>query len=222
LPILLNETSDNDIPITTINDLAVLDANFGLDCWFVRTKNLDLNIGGYAGYGLFPSTSSNSILLNYGGKINLDYGFKRFKITNTLEYIKRLGEMEIDYDIQSAENNFNIYSTNRKATGNFDYEIIRLGAGIKIDLSDDWDASHILFNLFLEKPSFYMANSSFSDFLKKPIYSLQAEYMNFEGFTISIAYAKNYAIAGEKKTYYFRVKKWRLYAISIWKTMDNF
>lgn len=199
LPILLNETSDNDIPVTTINDLAVFDVNFGLDCWFVRTKNFDLNLGGYVGYGLYPSTSSSSALLNYGGKLNMDYGFKRFKITNTLEYIKRLGEMEVDYDIQSAENNFNIYSTNRKGIGNFDYDVIRLGAGIKIDLSDDWDASHILLNMFFEKPSFYMAESSILEFLKKPIYSFQAEFMSFSGFGLSIAYAKNYAIAGEKK-----------------------
>ena len=199
LPILLNETADNELPITTINDLAVIDANFGLDCWVARTKNFDLNIGMHAGYGLYPSTSSSSVLLNYGGKINLDYGFKRFKIVNTFEYIKRVGEMEIDYDIQSAENNFNIVSPNRKATGNFNYEILRIGTGIKIDFGDNSDASHLLFNVFLEKPSFYMANSSFSEFLKKPIYSLQAEYMVFGGFTLSVAYAKNYAIAGDKK-----------------------
>jgi hypothetical protein len=195
LPILINQTSDINSPVTEINSLGTILANGGMDIWIYRSNFFDLNLGGNIGLGIgYPSKGYSEYLLHYGGKVNFDFGFKRFKLATTCEFLNRIGEVQIDYDVFNANNAIISTASNRQGVGNFNYSIFRVGAGFKIDLSDEVDMSHIWFNVFAEKPSFYP-----KDIFSEPIYSYQLEYLTLGGLAFNVAYANNYAIAGEKK-----------------------
>ncbi len=190
-PILVNETSDLAESKTNIEQFTFTDVSFGIDFWIVRLYNIGVNLGGRANLGLLPSEGSSTAMFNYSGLMNFDYGFKRLKIINTVEYLTRNGEYEIDYDVSSPSNNG---PTNRMGKAEFKYTVLRFGAGIKVDLTDEWEASHIILNIFAEKPSFYPEN-----IFSKPIFTYDLEYMNFGGFAIKVGYSKNYVIAGNKQ-----------------------
>ena len=197
IPMLMNETSDVNTPKTTIDKLVVVTTNVGLDAWLYRSKNIDVNLGGFAGIGVMPMKGVSGFYLHYGAKANIDFGFKRFKLANTVQWLTRTGTQEVDYDVFRAGNtNSTVQGYNAMGKGKFNYTVLRIGSGFKIDLGDAYDASHILFTVFAEKPGFYTEN-----IFKNPIFSYQFEWMSKSNLVMNIAYAKNYAIAGEKKYY---------------------
>ncbi len=194
IPMLMNETSDINTPQTTIQDLGVVTTSAGLDWWVYKSRPIEINIGGFGGIGLLPMKGISSFYYHYGGKLNVNFGFKRFKIANSIETLTRAGSQEIDYDVFQASNTNSSSANNRIGKGSFNYNVLRVGSGFKIDLGDKYEASHILFNVFAEKPSFYPES-----IFKKPIFSYALEWMSFNNLVMSISYANNYVIAGDKK-----------------------
>ena len=197
IPILMNETSDVNTPKTTIDELVVVTTDVGLDAWLYRSKHIDVNLGGFAGIGVMPMKGVSGFYLHYGAKTNIDFGFKRFKLANTVQWLTRTATQEVDHDVFQANNtNSTAQGYNTMGSGKFNYNVLRIGSGFKIDLGNDYESSHILLTLFAEKPGFYTEN-----ILKKPIFSYQFEWMSKSNLVMNIAYSKNYAIAGEKKYY---------------------
>lgn len=193
VPMLMNFTSDANTPTTVTKDLGVVPAYFGLDTWLYRSDHLDANIGGYLGLGMLPIKGGSSFLFTGGGKVNLDFGVKRFKIATTAEFLTRSGSQKEDNDVLMSETGSST-GNNTKGEGKISYSVVRIGGGFKINLSDDTEASHIWYNVFAEKPSFYKESIT-----KNPIFSHQIEFLAKSGLMIKIAFAKNYVIAGEKK-----------------------
>jgi hypothetical protein len=195
IPMLMNETSDVNTPQTTISNMGVGITTAGIDWWVYRSHFIDANIGGFAGFGIWPSKGQSAYYLNYGGKLNLDIGFTRVKLANTFEYVTRTGSQKIDHDVWQASNtNYAGSATNRIGEGKFNYTVMKVGTGLKIDLNDGYTPSHLWFNVFAEKPSFY-PESIFTN----PVFSYQFEWMSRSNMAINIAYSNNYVIAGEKK-----------------------
>lgn len=193
VPILMNSTSDVNTPNTTTESLSAAVANIGLDSWFYRSKYLDVNLGLSVGYGVYPSEGYKVSFLHYNGKINADFGYNAFKIATLFQFLNRTGKQTIDNDVAVASSEIlQPTATNTIKKGEFDYNILRFGAGLKIGLSQNGYAN-LTGMVIAEKPSFYK-----EDFLKKPIitYSLQ---FNSDNFGFAAEYAPNYVIAGKRE-----------------------
>jgi hypothetical protein len=192
LPILMNHTADTGTKTET-DGVTVIPLCAGFDMWFVRSHFIDVGIGGYGSFGVFPSTGSAAAALSWGGKGRLDFGGRRFKLANTVEYLGRAASYEVDYDVILSANNQYYQYQNHTASGKLDYTVLRVGTGFKLDISDDEDR-FVLAQVFAEKPSFYPY-----ELLKKPVFSYKVEGQFGSGWTLRAAYAHNYVIGGERQ-----------------------
>jgi hypothetical protein len=191
VPMLMNETSDVNTPITTTGELNAVIANIGLDSWYYRSKYVDVNLGLCAGYGVYPEEGNKTSFLHYSAKVNLDIGYKGIKLATLVQFLNRTGSKEVDKDIIMANMpNTNPSATNNIGSGSFEYNILRAGCGLKIGLSSGY--SNITLLIYAEKPDFYK-----EDVFVKPIYSYALEF-NGDEFGFSFEYAPNYVIAGAK------------------------
>lgn len=194
VPILMNETSDVALPETTVGELTAAIANIGMDLWFYRSKYTDVNLGFAAGYGVFPMEGIRTTFLHYSAKINVDIGYNWVKLATLAQFLNRTGEQEIDYDVTlSNQGNTSPSATNRIASGNFNYNILRVGGGLKIRFLSYDDFSNFTLMVYAEKPDFYEY-----DILNKPVFSYALEFNGAE-MGMSLEYAPNYVIAGTKE-----------------------
>jgi hypothetical protein len=219
MPILMNVTSDNYPPRTEIDDFISFNPIFGLEVMWMKTKFFDLNTGFFGGIGITPSPGESIGYIKYGGKLNLDFGLKRVKIATLAAYEFHTAEREIDYDVNDINNGYEIITpSNKQGIGSFNYSVLKLGAGIKIDIGDEDSSGHILLMALAEKPSFYKEN-----FTDKPIISFSLEVQFLGGFTFGGGYAKNYFIAGEKKYDFWEIKNKDFYSFFLgkkWTILD--
>jgi hypothetical protein len=218
-PILMNITSDNEPPRTEIDDFITINPIFGIEVMWMQTKFFDLRTDFFGGIGITPNFGESIGYIKYGGKLNLDFGLKRFKIATLAAYEFHNAEREIDYEVNAINNGYEIITpSNKQGVGSFNYSLLKLGAGIKIDISDEDESGHIMLMAIAEKPSFYK-----EDFTKKPIVSFFFEVQFLNGISIGAGYAKNYFIAGEKKYAFGEIKNKDFYSFSIgkkWTILD--
>lgn len=219
LPILMNVTSDNYPPRTEIDDFITINPVFGIEVMWMKTKFFDLSTDFFGGIGITPSVGESIGYIKYGGKLNLDFGLKRFKIATLAAYEFHNAEREIDYEVADINNGYEpITPSNKQGFGSFNYSVLKLGGGIKIDISDEYDSGHIMLMALAEKPNFYK-----EQFTKKPIVSFFFEVQLLNGICIGGGYAKNYFIAGEKKYDFWEVKNKDFYSFFIgkkWTILD--
>ncbi|TDO99099.1 hypothetical protein [Flavobacterium sp. 245] len=192
VPILMNKTSDQNTPITTTEDLTAAVANIGVNIWFYRSKYFDVNLGTSAGYGVYPMEGIKVSYLHYNAKVNLDFGYEWFKVATLFQYLGRSGSQEIDYDVSSANAYGSTVATNTIGKGEFDYSIMRVGAGLKLFGRMD-KYSNLTVMLNVDKPSFYDF-----DFFEKPLYMYSLTYSSAD-FGIGFEFSNNYVIAGVKE-----------------------
>ncbi|KUG09124.1 hypothetical protein [Solirubrum puertoriconensis] len=218
-PMLMNHTSDVSMPETKTDDLMTIPFFGALDIWIRRSRLVDFGISGGASMGVFPMKGIAAFTFSWHGKARLDFGGKRFKLAQTVEHISRYGSQTVDYDVIHSENNPYYQFQNHTATGEFDYTVLRVGTGIKLDLSDKYDDQFVLVQVFAENPSFYPGS-----LLQDRVYSYRAEGQFGSGVGFTLAFAQNYVVAGQKE---YRINEpknhhyWNLQLSKTWTLFNS-
>ncbi|MCC2548279.1 hypothetical protein LJY25_17650 [Hymenobacter sp. BT175] len=190
LPILMNHTRKSSVGETKTGTLDIMPGAAEFNVLYRHSRHIDLAGHLRGAYGVYPSEGTAASAVIWGGKGRLDVGVKRFKLANTVEYISRAGTLTEDHDVIQSTLNASATPDDHMANGEFNYSLLRVGTGFKLDLSDGEDL-YVLLQAFAEKPSFYP-----EDLLKNPIYSYRLEVQGYSGFNITVGYAQKYAIAG--------------------------
>lgn len=193
-PVVANDVPKQGyVPETIIRGLTVLPFQGGFDLWLHRGKTWDLGITPDFTVGVLPMLGNSNFLFCYGANVKLSAGVRRVKLAFEADYHNRNGTYNYDQDVALSQfNNPFLQPTNRILEGEFNYSVIKGGAGISIDLSDNESDSYLRFMMYGEKPSFY------NDFkLEKPVLSVGAQFMFHGGITVTFNYAENYPAAGK-------------------------
>jgi hypothetical protein len=192
-PVIANDVPKQGyVPETIIRGLTVIPFQAGFDLWLHRGKTWDLGITPDFVFGVLPMMGNSNLIFNYGVNVKLSAGISRVKLAFEADYHNRYGSYNYDQDVALSQfNNPFLQPTNRILEGEFNYSVLKGGAGLNIDLSDAESDSYLRLMMYGEKPSFY------NDFrLEKPVLSFGAQMMFHGGITLTFNYSKNYPAAG--------------------------
>jgi hypothetical protein len=214
VPVVANMEENPDyVMASTTANLTVMPVTAGIDWWICRSKAWDLGASVDGTFGVLPLMGYKNTFFSYSGNVKFNVGFRRIKLALEAESRKRSGNYNYDEDVALQDNQFR-ENTNIIRYGSFDYSVLKLGGGLHLDLSDDYEDGYLRLMAFAEKPSFYQ-NYSFS----KPVYSFGVHWMSKGGFTMGGNYAHNYPVGGKAThmmTNYSSRDYWNFYFGKTW------
>lgn len=192
-PVVANDVPKQGfVPETIIRGLTIIPFQAGFDLWLHRGKTWDMGITPDFTVGVLPALGNSNFLFTYGANVKISAGVRRVKLAFEADYHHRSGSYKYDQDVALSQfSNPFLQPTNRILEGEFNYSVLKAGAGLSIDLSDTESDSYLRLMMYGEKPSFY------NDLrLEKPVLSFGAQMMFHGGITVTFNYAKNYPAAG--------------------------
>jgi len=180
------------IPETTVDGLLVMPIEAGAILWLHRGKYWNLGIAGDACFGVLPYKGYQNSTFTYGSNLKLDFGIRKVKLAFEIDQHRRLGTYNYDHDVamEDFQNPFQ-QATNRILEGKFNYKVLKVGAGLHIDISSETEDGYIRLLMFADKPSFVTEYN-----IERPILSFGGQIVFPGGITLGFNYAQNYPAAG--------------------------
>ncbi len=193
-PVVANDLKQTGyISETSVDGLLVMPIEAGAILWLHRGNTWNLGIAADASFGVLPFKGYQNSAFTFGGNLKLDFGIRRVKLAFEIDQHKRSGNYNYDQDV-AFEDYTNPYqqATNKIVDGEFNYKVLKIGAGLHIDISDETEDGYIRLLMFADKPSFVTDYN-----YKKPILSFSAQIVAPGGITLGFNYAQNYPAAGK-------------------------
>lgn|GEM_PF-2183133 len=194
IPITVNTDPEGYVPSSTVKSLDPVHILPELDFWALRNKFVDIGLTGGGILGVNPITGIKNTFFSYYGKVKINAGVKRVKLAMEGAMGERFGNLEIDNDVAAVDAGYELTPDGARGAitkGKFKYGFTKVGGGLHIDISDDYNEKYVRALIFTEQISF-LKNS----FTKNPIYSYAVELSVGTGITISGEYAGNYVSGG--------------------------
>ena len=218
IPVVANDVpSEGKIPETFAETVMVMPFVAGFDWWINRGKFWDVAITGDGMVGVLPMLGYSNSLFSFGGNFKLNLGIKAVKLTVEADYHTRSASYKYDQDVAASatadEYGYYLPPTERILTGDFNYSTIKVGGGLHINISDEWNDGYLRMLVYAEKPSFYQNYD-----MKKPVLSTGVQAVFPGGITVSALYSKNYPVAGKAEHLMYTYTDRDLVMVNVGKT----
>ncbi len=199
---------------STIEAVMVLPFQAGADVWFNRSKYWDIGLSGDFLFGVLPMLGNSNVVFNYGLNFKFNAGVNAIKLALEADIHGRSATYNYDTDVGLSEYATDYTQpTERVQSGKYNYSVVKLGAGLHINLSNGNGDGYLRLMTYAEKPSFMQNYNT-----KKPIISASGLVMFGGGISFLVDYSENYPAGGTAKYMLSNYTSRNLFKILIGKT----
>lgn len=200
IPIIMNQTSDNNIAgISYTDHVKVMPVNAGLDIWMLRSNHFDIGLSPALILGVFPMKGVSNFYSSFDATVKFNIGVKNFKFAFETGSQSRSGSSKVDYDVTNSQlsdgsNNPFFIATGEVSEGKLKYSLIKAGAGFHINLKSKYSEQYIRLMAYAQRPSFLKDLK-----INHYIYAYNAEILFGNSIALTADYSSNYVIGGKPK-----------------------